>query len=72
MKFVKYCNLNFLIKFSLTLIVISFLIWFLDNVDYQFLRGTLDVQTQQAQPELSSSQQQELVEQILNKQFNIE
>ena len=72
MKFVKYCNLNFLIKFSLTLIVISFLIWFLDNLDYHFLRGTLDVQTQQAQPELSSSQQQELVEQILNKQFNIE
>jgi len=72
MKFVNYCNLNFLFKFSLALIVLSVLVWFLDNVDYQFLRGTLDVQMQQAQPELSSSQQQELVEQILNKKFNIE
>lgn len=72
MQILKYCNLNFLIKLSVGLVVFSLLIFFSENIDLEFLRGTLEIQSEVDQDQLSSEQMQQLRQQVLNKQFNIE
>ena len=72
MQIYKYCNLSFLIKFSVSLIFLSLVVFFADKLDLQLLRGTVGVETQVIEKTLTSEQKQELVEQIINKQFNFE
>jgi len=72
MQILKYCNLNFLIKLSVGLVVFSLLVFVSENVDLQFLRGTIEIQAGADQDRLSSEQMQQLRQQVLNKQFNIE
>ncbi len=72
MQILKYCNLNFLIKLSVGLVVFSLLIFFSENIDLEFLRGTLEIQSEVDQDQLSNEQMQQLRQQVLNKQFNIE
>jgi len=72
MQILKYCNLNFLIKLSVGLVVFSLLVFVSENVDLQFLRGTIEIQAGADQDQLSSEQMQQLRQQVLNKQFNIE
>ena len=61
-----------MISLSVALILLSVIAFFADRIDLQFLRGSVEVKQTQESLELTPEQQQQLREQVLNKQFNIE
>ena len=72
MQFTKRCNLRFLISLSVALILLSVIVFFVDRIDLQYLRGSVELEQTHESLELTPEQQQDLREQVLNKQFNIE
>ena len=72
MQVTKRCNLRFLISLSGALILLSVIVFFVDRIDLQYLRGSVELEQTQKSLELTPEQQQDLREQVLNKQFNIE
>jgi hypothetical protein len=72
MQVTKRCNLRFLISLSVALILLSVIVFFVDRIDLQYLRGSVELEQTQKSLELTPEQQQDLREQVLNKQFNIE
>ena len=72
MQVTKRCNLRFLISLSVALILLSVIVFFVDRIDLQYLRGSVELEQTQKSLELTPEQQQDLREQVPNKQFNIE